>query len=199
MFRASDGKTRIDSGNTSVITAPGAGHALVLDHLKQQAFFLRLKPKAPVMPPVALPAKPGAPAQPPPPSAPTVHVQDLGKGLIEGHEVDGKRYIIQPPKRPAGPPQPPQAPALPQAPGMSAASPPKLPQQTPPPPQPPVPTVADVWTSSKLGLPMLTKVTGPFGQQTTACKSVAAQEPHPALFQIPPGYKPVMPAPPVKP
>jgi hypothetical protein len=59
-----------------------------------------------------------------------------------------------------------------------------------------MPTMVDTWTSPKLGMPVMTKVTGPFGTQTTYHKMGAAAEPHPAMFQIPPGYKQVMPPPP---
>jgi hypothetical protein len=38
-----------------------------------------------------------------------------------------------------------------------------------------------------------------FGAQTTYCKPAASGEPHPAAFQIPPGYKPVVPSPPAPP
>jgi hypothetical protein len=112
-----------------------------------------------------------------------MHVQDLGKSVIDGHEVDGKRYIIQPPPPPQ-PPQPPQA----------AGAPPALPK----PATPQMPTTADMWMSTKLGMPVMTQVTGPFGKQTSYHKIAAIAEPHPAMFQIPPGYKPVMPpAPPL--
>jgi len=82
-------------------------------------------------------------------------------------------------------PQAPQAPGAPQAPQM-----PQL---------PPKPTIADVWTSSKLNMPVLTNVSGPFGQQSTYCKPAQTAEPNPALFQIPPGYKPIVPQPPAPP
>jgi len=184
MIRSSDGKMRIDTGATSVITDPRAQQAMVLDHAQKTATIVPMQPSPPQF---AMP-QPGAAAPSlQPPGMPSVGVQDLGKGLIDGHPVDGKRYIVQPPSPPS-PPQPPQAP---QAPGMP--SPPQLPQK------PPVPTVADVWTSTSLGLPVLTKVSGPFGEQTTYCKTAPSGEPHPALFQIPPGYKPVVPPPPTAP
>jgi hypothetical protein len=104
-----------------------------------------------------------------------MNVEDLGKGVIEGHEVDGKRYVIQPPAMPAAP-QLPQTPQKPQVPGM--------------------PTTVETWTSTKLGLPVLTKVTGPFGEQICSCKTAATGEPHPGQFQIPAGYKTVMQPPP---
>jgi hypothetical protein len=106
-------------------------------------------------------------------------VEDLGKGFIEGHEVEGKKYTFQPPK----PPDMPKLPELakPAMPGMPA------PPQAPPAPK--MPTVAEVWTSTKTKMPVLTKVTGPFGQQVCHCKPGPESEPHPAVFQVPPDYK----------
>jgi hypothetical protein len=186
LFRASDGKTRMDSGNMSVITDPTAQKTTVLDHLKKQA---QIMPSAPQAPPTALlqmphvPAMPGIPGAPQPPA---VHVQDLGKSFLQGQEVEGKRYTIQPTPAPPMPripgmpksPQPPGMPRAPQAPGM--------PQM---PPKPPMPVVAEVWTSSKLQLPMATKISGSFGQQTAICQKAIPGEPHPAVFEIPKDYK----------
>lgn len=184
---------RIDTGSISVITNPKALQALVLDHLKMTATLVPLPaaPQIPGMPQLA-PAVPSFK----PPAMPPVSAQSLGKSLIDGHPVDGVRYTIQPPT----PPQVPQAPKMPQAPqvpGMPQA--PQIPgmPQAPKPPQ--IPTVADVWTSTKLGLPVLTKVTGAFGQQTCYCNAAQSAEPSPALFQIPPGYTPVLPKPPAPP
>ena len=56
-----------------------------------------------------------------------------------------------------------------------------------------MPTTADMWTSTKLGMPVMTQVTGPFGKQTSYHTISETAEPHPAMFQIPAGYKPVMP------
>jgi pyruvate/2-oxoglutarate/acetoin dehydrogenase E1 component len=64
---------------------------------------------------------------------------------------------------------------------------------------PQVPTTVEAWTSTKLHLPMLTKMEGSFGQLTQVCHSAVPGEPHPAAFQIPPGYKVVMPTPPTSP
>lgn len=172
MTRSSDGKVRVDTGNTSLISNPKEQHAILLDHVTKEARIVPL-PAAPPqlgMPPLSVPS-PSAPLSAPPP----MKVQDLGKSFIEGHEVDGKRYIIQPPAA-AAPPALPQGPQKPGLPAMPAA-----------------PTTVDVWTSSKLGLPVMTQVTGPFGQQTCVCKTAPTAEPHPGLFQIPPGYTPVMP------
>jgi hypothetical protein len=172
MIRSSDGKVRVDTGNTSLISNPKEQHAILLDHATKEARIVPLQGTPPQLgiPPMG----PGVPSAPSP-AAPPMKVQDLGKSFIEGHEVDGKRYIVQPPAASAAPPSPqgPQKPGLPTA--------------------PPVPTTVDVWTSSKLGLPVMTQVTGPFGQQTCVCKTAPTAEPHPGLFQIPPGYTPVVP------
>ena len=52
--RASDGKTRVDSGNTSVISNPAAGQTILLDHVKKTATVQQILP-----PPPGLPAMPG--------------------------------------------------------------------------------------------------------------------------------------------
>ena len=216
MFRASDGKTRVDCGNTSIITDPAAGKTILLDHLKQEAHVIPTPPQSPAMPQMPQMGMPqfGMPQFAPPgaPQPPQVQVQDLGKSFIDGHEVEGKRYIIQPPPPPQVPPIPqpmavaqaqamarmppmPGKPPIPQMPGMpQAPQPPQMPQ-APQPPQPP--TVAEVWTSTQLKLPMLTKMSGPFGQQGCKCNIAPTGEPHPSLFQIPQGYK--LPAPPAPP
>lgn len=170
MTRSSDGKVRVDTGNTSLIHNPKERQAILLDHLKKEARIVPMQTAPPQfgMPPLG-PATPAAAS----PEAPPMKVHDLGKSFIEGQEVDGKRYIIQPPAAPVSP-QGSQKPGLPAA--------------------PPAPTTVDVWTSSKLGLPVMTQVTGPFGQQTCLCKTAPTAEPHPGLFQIPPGFTPVMPS-----
>lgn len=188
LSRAGNGNTRVDSGNTSVISNPSAGHTILLDHVEKTATI----PPAPS----AIPALPGMPPIPHlgvPGTAPTVQVQDLGKGMIQGHEVQGKRYLIQPPAMPNIPmPQPPavQAPGMPKAPGAPGT------QSAPN--APPAPITTDVWTSTKMHLPMVTQMNGGFGQLTHACQAVSPGEPHPAAFQIPPDYK-VIPLPDPKP
>jgi hypothetical protein len=174
MFRAPDGKMRIDMGATSIITDPASQKALVLDHAKQVAHMVPMPaPQVPGMPqpPGGLPS--GMPKPP--------QVEELGKGFIEGHEVDGKKYTFHPPDMPKlpGMPTPPGI-AKPAIPGMPAA-----------PQAPPMPTVAEVWTSASTKMPVLTKITGPFGQQVCHCKpgAAGAPPPHPAMFQVPPGYK----------
>ena len=181
LFRSSDGKTRVDYGNTSVITNPAAPHTIVLDHLKKEARLVPL-PSAPALPgftPPGMPAAPLMPAVPPP----NVHVRDLGKALIEGHEVQGKQYTFQPPplSQPPAPPHLPGTPKLPQMPQMPA------------PPAPP--SVAEVWTSTTMHVPVLTKVSGGFGQQVSHYKNVVPEEPHASLFQIPAGYRQLPPPP----
>jgi hypothetical protein len=168
--RATGGQTRVDSGNTSVISDPAAGHTILLDHVKKTATISQAPPqvpKLPGMPPMPQFAAPGLPTAP---QTPGVQVQDLGKSVIQGHEVEGKRFLIPPPPPPApGMPQPPKG-----------------------------PTVAEVWHSPSMGLPMLTNMSGGFGQLTQVCQRAVPGEPHPAAFQIPPGYKAIL-APPAKP
>jgi hypothetical protein len=186
MLRATDGKTRLDMPNTTIITNPMTQQVTVLDHLKQTAQILPMKPGPPGLPPLpGMPPMPQAPGAPPPPQMPPVTVQNLGKSMIDGHPVDGMRYIVQPPPPPALP----QAPKMPQAPGAPA-----LPQAPKAPPLPPMPTVAEIWTSTPFKMPVLTKVTGPGGVQTISCKPAAVAEPNPSVFQIPAGYK-VLPPP----
>jgi len=131
------------------------------------------------------------------PKLPALQMQDLGKSVIEGHEVEGKRYTFSPPPAPQAPqaPQAPKAPQMPQMPKLpqlpKGVKLPPLPKMPKPPqlPKPPQPTVTEVWTSVKLKTPVLTKVTTGAGEQTTYCKPTSTAEPHPSLFEIPPGYK----------
>lgn len=175
MLRSADGKMRIDFGNTSMITDPSAQKTFVLDHLKKEALTVPM-PQAPQLTPPALPA--GAlPSHAIPPQ-----VEELGRALIEGHEVEGKKYTFQPPPLPK-PPAAPQLPAMPKLPGM-----PNAPQAPPMPPPPPIPTIAEIWTSTKTKMPVLTKISGPFGQQVCHCKVSAGAEPPPTAFQVPPNY-----------
>ena len=114
-----------------------------------------------------------------------MHVEDLGKSMIEGHEVEGRRFTL-PAVAPPPKPQPPKVsmPGTPQMPKPPAA--PKPPQA---PKLPAVPNVTEVWTSVKLKTPVLTQVTTAAGEQTTYCKPTSTEEPHPSVFQIPQGYK----------
>jgi hypothetical protein len=175
LFRASDGKMRVDLGNISVITNPASQQAILLDHIKLVARVIPLPqmPQMPKIPQLGIPGLPGAPTPPP------MNVVDLGKGFIEGHAVTGQQITFHMPTIPK-PPTLPTVPGMPQAPGMP--KPPGMP--TPP----AMPTVAEVWTSASLHLPVLTKITGSFGQRTCYCKNAPSGEPHPSAFQIPPGY-----------
>ena len=125
--------------------------------------------------------------------AESVKVEDLGKSMIEGHEVEGKRFTLPPFAPPAKPDLPQmKMPAAPQAamPGTpKAPAPPGTPSAPQAPKLPPIPSVTEVWTSVKLKVPVLTKVTTTAGEQTTYCKPVSGDDPHPSVFQIPQGYK----------
>ncbi|HUI77730.1 MAG TPA: hypothetical protein VLY24_07425 [Bryobacteraceae bacterium] len=232
MFRSGDGKTRIDTGNTSVISNPAAGQNILLDHTAKTAHIIPTPPAAPALPgqPPAMPGMPGF-APPGAPSTPPVNVKDLGKSMMHGVEVEGKQFTYPPPTVPQAPAAPaaPGMPAAPAVPGMPAM--PKIPGApalpgmpaagTPPgmpakpavpgmpaapaapgapgapaapaipgmPPVPKAPTVAEVWTSTKMHIPMLTKTSGPLAQTTSQCHNAIPGEPHPSLFQIPAGYK----------
>src|SRR5580692_3367827 len=96
LLRASDGKMRMDYGNTSVITNPAAQHAIILDHIKQEARVIPIPPM-PQIPQLGIPGAPGAPAPPP------VSSVDLGKGFIEGHAVTGTQLTFHMPTMPQVP------------------------------------------------------------------------------------------------
>lgn len=59
--------------------------------------------------------------------------------------------------------------------------------------------MAEVWNSAAMGLPMLTKMNGGFGQITQVCHGAIPGEPNPAAFQIPPDYKVIELSPPKPP
>jgi hypothetical protein len=181
MWQSGGGKIRIDTPHTSVISDPAGQRTIMLDHLKKEAMVI------PMPPPSPSPSQPGGTQVPAgaPKLAPPLAVHDLGKSLIEGHEVEGKRYTFSPPQAPP-PPKSPQMPKMPVAPQSSKPPQPPKPPQLPKPPQP---TVTEVWTSVKLKMPVLTKVTSSVGEQTTYCKPTSTEEPHPSVFEIPPGYK----------
>ena len=110
LTRAADGNTRLDSGNTSVISNPAAGQTILLNHIEKTATIQPLLAAAsspPGMPPMPQLGVPGF--SPPPPA----QVQDLGKAVLQGHEVEGKRYLIQPPAMP-------NIPAMPKPPAFQA-------------------------------------------------------------------------------
>ena len=224
MFRSSQGETHLDFGRTGLIGKPGAKQSILLDHVKREA---RIVP-APAHAQAPLPSSAQAPGSgvphlPAPPFA-LLHVKDLGKQTIGGHEAEGKMYTFQPPKVPAASgtkglpgfqgPKPgalPKAPGLPQPPGMQPPSPGKPPMPglappgvaTPAPGQPPAPgaphgqvQTLEVWTHTTLKVPVLTKANGIPGLQSIVCKDAKGGEPPASLFQIPPGYKLVEPKPP---
>jgi hypothetical protein len=56
----------------------------------------------------------------------------------------------------------------------------------------------EVWLSTKLQLPIVTRIVGAFGERTNICKCTAMAVPD-SLFQIPPGYKVIPMEPPVLP
>ncbi|HWF45954.1 MAG TPA: hypothetical protein VG168_03025 [Bryobacteraceae bacterium] len=180
ILRSSTGQMRVDFPNTSVITNPAGGYAIMLNHLKQEAHVVPI-PQAPQMPQMpGMGAMPGMPS-----SLSHVKVEDLGMGMVEGVEVMGKRYTMNPPGMPKMPSMP-QEPAMPQAPGM-----PQMPAMPKPPAMPPL--VSEIWSSTKLKMPVLTTVTGAFGQTTCYCKHAALGEPPATAFQIPPNYTQVQP------
>jgi len=187
MWRSSDGKMRFDTPNTSIISDPGSQRTILLDHVKKEASIFPMPAAATGAPVAGMPQMPAANI----PKPPAMQVEDLGKSMIEGHEVEGKRYTLPamaPPAKPTLPtvnaPKPPSAGGAMQAPSVPGA--PKLPQM---PKLPSKPNVTEVWSSVKLKAPVLTKVTTAAGEQTTYCKPTSAEEPHPSVFQIPPEYK----------
>jgi hypothetical protein len=160
LFRSAEGKLRVDTGNMSVITDLQAKQSVILDHLTKEARISSMQP--PLGPDgLPLPNFPTIPEIPGPP--PPMNVKDLGKRFIEGHEVEGKEYIIQ---------------KVPKVPGL----------QLPNAPQPP-PITSEVWTSTKLQLPVLTRLKGSFGEQLCHCRVTEMVAPNPQMFQIPPDYK----------
>jgi hypothetical protein len=179
MWRSSNGNLRIDTPHTSIISMPSAQQTIMLDHLKKEATVVPTPP-ATAASSAEGPKMPAGIAPPAPP-----RVQDLGKSMIEGHEVEGKRYTLPPPPMPPAPPPP----KLPQMPGMQKLPQSGTPAKPPQPPKLPQPTVTELWTSVKLKTPVLTKVSTSAGEQTTYCKPTSTDEPHPSLFEIPPGYK----------
>jgi hypothetical protein len=186
MWKSSDGKFRLDTPNSSIISDPTSQKTILLDHLKKEAIVVPTPPAAPGNPMGGAPKAPTVAGQ-----APPVKVEDLGKSMIEGHEVEGKRFTLppfSPPKMPDMPkvPEMPKVPGMPKPPDVPKASAPKPPE---PPKLPKVPSVTEIWTSTKLKTPVLTKVTTAAGEQTTYCKPVSMDEPHPSVFQIPQGYK----------
>lgn len=186
MTRSLDGKTRVDMGTISVITHPSAMKVVVLDHVKMEARTIAMPagaamPPVPGMPAMAMPAAPKPPSQ-----APPMQVEELGTSVIHGIPVIGKRFTMQPPAVPK-PPSAPGAPGMPKPPSAPGA--PQMPGAPGMPKAPAMPVVAEIWTCAKTHLPVMTKVSGSFGTQTSVCKPAQTAEPHPSAFQIPAGYK----------
>jgi hypothetical protein len=152
-FRSLEGKLRLDTGTTSLITDPATGERILLDHLALEARILTpavqipgtpAAPAIPSLPPAALAAIAGAAA-----AMGAAKSQNLGKAIMEGLEVVGMRYVFQPPN---------------------------------------VLSSWEVWTSTKLQLPVMTQTIGTFGSRLCICKCTPMQPPA-TLFQIPPGYR----------
>lgn len=180
MVRAPDGKIRSDFGDTSVITDMAARQTTILDHAKKLAHVIPMPPaQAPRFNPAAMVSGPGGAV--PAPAQAFQKVEDLGTSMIDGLEVVGKKYTLQPPAVPQMPPAPqmPQMPQMPPAPGLPQA-----------------PLTSEVWTSTKLQLPVLTRTKGSFGEEVRRCKYTESAPPPPSLFQIPPGYQTITPVPP---
>lgn len=187
MWRSSEGKFRLDTPSTSVINDPKSQQTILLDHLKKEAIIIPMPVASSGSSAPASPQIPAAEGQ-----ASPLKVEDLGKSMIEGHEVEGKRFTL-PPFAPPKPDMPQlKMPGAPQA-GMpgapKASSTPGAPSPPQAPKMPPLPSVTEVWSSVKLKVPVLTKVTTAAGEQTTYCKPVTTDDPHPSVFQIPQGYK----------
>jgi len=186
MSRSATGQVRIDYGATSVITNPASGVMLLIDHEKQEFRSIPTPPgvTAPQMTPPGMPGMPGLAAAA---ASPQMAVKDLGVRMVQGIEVHGHQ-ITMPPLTPPKPPAPPPVPGMPGG-------------AVPQPAQ--VPMIAETWVSTKLSMPVLTRITGSFGQSMCHCKNTVPGEPPPSAFQIPPGYKqvglPPAPAPPAMP
>jgi hypothetical protein len=192
IWRSSNGSTRIDTPRSSIITLPASQKTIMLDHLKKEAMIIPMPAvSSGILQPQNSQASGGGARHP------ALQVHDLGKALIEGVEVEGKRYILAQEQKAVSKmqaqqmsskqqsPQASQSPQAPNMPGMPAMPiPPNLQQLAKL-----EPTVTEVWTSVKLGTAVLTKVKSSAGEQTTYCKPTSTDEPHPSLFEIPPGYK----------
>jgi hypothetical protein len=189
MFRSSKGDTHLDFGKTALITKPRQQQAILLDHVKKEARKIPLPHGLPhfphVHPPVArVPALKPAPPQP----ATLLHVKDLGKQIVAGHDAEGKLYTFAPPKLPKAP-----ALNLPHAPALPKGAQPKAPQAPKAPSPAPQTHTMEVWTHAKLKVPVLTKFNGSPGLQSSVCKEAKAAEPPASRFEIPPGYKVIEP------
>ena len=174
LARSISGAIRIDYAVTSVIINPALGTALLLDHVKKEVLQILL----PAVAAAAIPAV-AIPGMPPPPAAAVAALAaiDLGIKIVQGIEVQGKRYTLPP----IAPPPPPPLPGMP---AVVAA----------------LPMIAEVWVSTKLLMPVLSRITGSFGQQMCHCTNTVPGEPPPTAFQVPADYKQIgVPPPPAVP
>ena len=196
LFRASDGKIRVDYGEMSVITNPLAQQTITLDHLRKEARMFPMPQEAqPQSNPGGLPVTTLAAdsSNVPAPS----NVEDLGMRIINGHAAEGKRFTFPLPQLPKSPglgqpkvPSEEQLAMVPDLPKLQALPRPGGDSPHPGlPPPPKIPQTVEVWTSTNLHLPVLNKFTGSFGQLTGSCRNAATGEPPASLFQIPPHYK----------
>jgi hypothetical protein len=181
MSRCSNGKTVIDQGGRSVITDPQAGQMTILDHVKKEAMILPLKPPAPGSPGAGMSGAPGQ-SMPAP-----LSIQDLGKKIVGGNEVEGKLLKFAPPKLPQipGAPRLPGQPEPPGGPKPPGSAPPGGPQFN----APSIPHTLEVWTSTKFQLPLFSKSTSNAGSQTVICKQVTPGDSAGCSTSIPPGYR----------
>src|ERR1039458_34231 len=69
MFRSSQGETHLDFGKTGLISKPGAGQTILLDHVKKEARMVPTPPHAQAPTPPSAQAPGGVPHMPAPPSA----------------------------------------------------------------------------------------------------------------------------------
>src|SRR5215472_471074 len=87
MWKSSDGKFRLDTPTSSVISDPAQQKTILLDHIKKEATILPTPPASAGSAAGTEPQAPAALGQ-----AAPMKVEDLGKSMIEGHEVEGKRF-----------------------------------------------------------------------------------------------------------
>src|SRR5215469_8476236 len=78
MWRSSDGKFRLDTPSTSVITDPTSQQTILLDHAKKEATIVPMSAASSGSEPPSSPKAPASQGQ-----APPVKVEDLGKSTIE--------------------------------------------------------------------------------------------------------------------
>jgi hypothetical protein len=198
MARSATGQMRIDYATKSVITNPASGETMLLDHVKKEVQVIA--PQAAVPPPITPPGMPGIPGVSAAAKPPEMVVKDLGVKMVQGVEAQGHQ-ITMPPLTPPKPPAVPAVPKVPPVPGIAGA--PAVPAVPAVPKPPEVPMIAENWVSTKLGMPVLSRITGSFGQQICQCKNTVAGEPPASAFQVPADYKkvgvPTPPAPPAMP